>query len=121
MEGRLGREILHFEVRIETLNLKISFISPDILELFSEDEGKAARALYCRFVCVYAHHVHVCARVPRFHLETRGVDGGDGVELGDAALGGGVKALGLPAHLEEHFLFLQLPGKLLLQGLLPGS
>jgi len=31
--------------------------------------------------------------VPRFHLETRGVDGGDGVELGDAALGGGVKAL----------------------------
>lgn len=95
MERRLGREILHFETRIETLNLKISFISPDILKLFSEDEGKAARALYCRFVCVYAHHVHecVCARVPRFHLETRGVDGGDGVELGDAALGGGVKAL----------------------------
>jgi len=64
MEGRLGREILHFEARIETLNLKISFISPDILELFSEDEGKAARALYCRFVCVCmlitSMSVHVC-------------------------------------------------------------
>jgi len=28
-----------------------------------------------------------------FTLKSGGVDGGDGVELGDAALGGGVKAL----------------------------
>lgn len=59
--------------------------------------------------------------VVEFGLETSGVDAGDGVELGDAALGGRVKALGLAAHLKEHFLFLQLPGKLLLQRLLPGS
>lgn len=39
-------------------------------------------------------------------LETGGVDAGDRIELGDAALGGGVKALRLSAHLEEHFLFL---------------
>lgn len=58
------------------------------------------------------------ARAARgFPLETGGVDAGDGVEFGDAALGGGVKALRLSAHLEEHFLFLQLPGELLLQGL----
>lgn len=61
--------------------------------------------------------MYVCACVRRFLLETGGVDGGDRVELGDAALGGGVKALRLSAHLEEHFLFLQLPGKLFLQGL----
>jgi len=45
------------------------------------------------------------------------VDGGDGVELGDAAVAVRVKAFRLAAHLKEHFLFLQLPGKLLLQGL----
>lgn len=48
-----------------------------------------------------------------FHLEPRGLDAGDGVELGDAALRGRVKALGLAAHLEEDFLFLQFPGELL--------
>lgn len=46
-----------------------------------------------------------------------GVDAGDRVELRDAALGRGVKALGLAAHLEEDFLFLQLSGKLFLQSL----
>lgn len=56
-----------------------------------------------------------------FLLKAGGVDAGDGIELGDAALGGRVKALRLAAHLEEHLLFLQLPGKLLLQSLLPGS
>lgn len=61
--------------------------------------------------------MYVSACVCGFLLETGGVDAGDRVELGDAALGGGVKALRLSAHLEEHFLFLQLPGKLFLQGL----
>lgn len=42
---------------------------------------------------------------------------GDGVELGHSTLGGGVKAFGLAAHLEEDFLLLQLPGELLLQRL----
>lgn len=56
----------------------------------------------------------VCLSVP---LETGRVDGGDRVELGDAALAGRVKALGLAAHLEEHFLFLQLPGELVFQRL----
>ena len=42
---------------------------------------------------------------------------GDGVELGHSALGGGVKAFRLAAHLEEHLLLLQLPGELLLQRL----
>lgn len=50
-------------------------------------------------------------------LEAGGLDAGDRIELGDAGLGGGIKALRLAAHLEEHFLFLQLPGKLLLQRL----
>lgn len=58
-----------------------------------------------------------CANVRWLVLEAAGLDAGDRVELGDAALGGGVKALRLSAHLEEHFLLLQLPGKLLLQGL----
>lgn len=42
---------------------------------------------------------------------------GDWVELGDATLGGGIEALRLSGHLEEHFLLLQLPGKLVLEGL----
>lgn len=54
---------------------------------------------------------------PCVYLLKTGVDAGDWVELGDAALGRGVKALGLAAHLEEDFLFLQLPGKLFLQSL----
>lgn len=59
----------------------------------------------------------LCQCVCRFLLEPCGVDTGNGVELGDAALGGRVKALRLSAHLKEHFLFLHLPGKLFLQGL----
>lgn len=81
-------------------------------------------SLYCRCACtlvhvhcVYVACAYVCAYVRRFLLETCGVDAGDWVELGDAALGRRVKALRLSAHLEEHFLFLQLPGKLFLQGL----
>lgn len=54
-------------------------------------------------------------------LKPGGVDAGDRVELRDAALGRRVKALGLSAHLEEHFLFLQLPGKLFLQSLQGGD
>lgn len=46
--------------------------------------------------------------------EAGGVNAGDWVELGDATLGGGIEALRLSGHLEEHFLFLQLPGKLVL-------
>lgn len=57
----------------------------------------------------------VCRR--RCPLEAGGLDAGDRIELGDAGLGGGIKALRLAAHLEEHFLFLQLPGELLLQRL----
>lgn len=52
-----------------------------------------------------------------FLLEAGGVNAGDWVELGDATLRGGIKALRISSHLEEHFLFLQLPGKLILQGL----
>lgn len=62
-----------------------------------------------------AEPVSVC--VNWVWLEPGGVDAGDGVELGDAALVGRVKALWLAAHLEEHFLFLQLPGELVLQRL----
>ena len=40
---------------------------------------------------------------------------GDGVELGNPALGGGVKAFRLSAHPEEHLLLLQLAGELLFQ------
>lgn len=64
---------------------------------------------------MYTAYVFAYARW--FLLKTSGVDAGDWVELGDAALAGGVKALRLSAHLEEHFLLLQLPGKLFLQGL----
>lgn len=67
--------------------------------------------VYCVCVCVCS------ARVCGLLLETGGVDAGDRVEFGDAALVGGIKALRLSAHLEEHFLLLQLPGKLFLQGL----
>lgn len=52
-----------------------------------------------------------------FLSEAGGVNAGDWVELGDATLRGGIKALRISSHLEEHFLFLQLPGKLVLQGL----
>lgn len=78
--------------------------------------GSVSTVFMSMSVCVH------CAFVCRlsFLLETSGVDAGDWVELGDAALAGGVKALGLAGHLEEHFLFLQLPGKVVLQGLLPG-
>ena len=65
----------------------------------------------CVCVCVC---VCICVCVV---LEARGVDAGDRVELGDAALAGGVEALGLAAHLEEHLLLLQLSGELLLQSL----
>lgn len=50
--------------------------------------------------------VHVCVCVCERVLKPGGVDSGDRVELGDAALGGWVKALGLSAHLKEDFLFL---------------
>lgn len=52
-----------------------------------------------------------------FLLEAGGVNAGDWVELGDATLRGGIKALRISSHLEEHFLLLQLPGELVLQGL----
>lgn len=52
-----------------------------------------------------------------FLSEAAGVNAGDRVELGDATLRGGIKALRISSHFEEHFLFLQLPGKLVLQGL----
>lgn len=55
------------------------------------------------------------------HLKPGGVDAGDRVELRDAALSRRVKALGLSAHLEEHFLFLLLPCKLFLQSLQGGD
>lgn len=48
--------------------------------------------LYCWCVCAHVH-MHISAYVCRFLLEPSGVYAGDGVELGDAALGGGVKAL----------------------------
>lgn len=85
--------------------------------VFQKTKGKEAQSGLLRCVCVC---VCVCTSCP-CRLETGGVDGGDGVELGDAAVAVRVKAFRLAAHLKEHFLFLQLPGKLLLQGLLPGS
>ena len=89
----------------------------------SEDEGKGSTGSVFTvgaFVRSWPYSlcaVYMCTYIRRLRLETSGVDAGNRVELGDAALGGGVKALRLSAHLEEHFLFLQLPGKLLLQGL----
>lgn len=41
----------------------------------------------------------------------------DGVEFGYSTLGGGVKAFGFTAHLEEDLLLLELPRELLLQRL----
>lgn len=41
----------------------------------------------------------------------------DGVEFGDSTLGGGVKAFGFAAHLEEDLLLLELPRELVLQRL----
>lgn len=79
----------------------------DTLRQYPEDEIRRSSARVC--MCVHSG--------PCVSLLKTGVDAGDWVELGDAALGWGVKALGLAAHLEEDFLFLQLPGKLFLQGL----
>lgn len=82
---------------------------------------RARQHRLCVYECVCALCVSVCiCTVRRPLLEACGVDAGDRVELGDAALGGGIKALRLSGHLEEHFLLLQLPGELVLQGLLPG-
>lgn len=64
-------------------------------------------------VCVYVQDLEVSSLLS----EPSGVDTRDWIEPCDAALGGGVEALGLSAHLEEHFLFLQFPGKLFLQSL----
>lgn len=52
-----------------------------------------------------------------FISEAGGVNAWDWVELGDATLRRGIKALRISRHLKEHFLFLQLPGKFVLQGL----
>lgn len=53
----------------------------------------------------------------QWRLRAGGVHTGNGVEFRHSALGGGIEAFGLSAHLKEDFLFLQFTCELFLQSL----